>query len=84
MGDIQKAMLSALGQAGMKAYPAVTRRIHYSDDLQALWHLRGDLMAALAALHGEARARDCIREVSGQFEGLLPRGLSTRPSPLGK
>ena len=83
-GDIQEAMLTALGQAGMKGYPAITRRIQYADDLQALWYLRGDLMGALAALHGEARAREIIRDISGQFQGLLPRGLSSRPSPLGK
>lgn len=84
LGDIQEAMLTALGQAGMKGYPAVTRRIQYADDLQALWYLRGDLMATLAALHGESRAREIIRDISQQFQGLLPGGLSTRPSPLGK
>lgn len=84
IGDIQEAMLTALGQAGMKGYPAVTRRVQYADDLHALWYLRGDLMAALATLHGEGRARDIIRDISGQFQGLLPQGLTTRPSPLGK
>jgi hypothetical protein len=84
IGDIQEAMLTALGQAGAKSFPAVARRIQYAPDLHALWYLRGDLMAALAALHGEAHARETIRDISEQFEGLLPRGLSTRPSPLGK
>lgn len=84
IGDIQEAMLAALGQAGGKRFPAVWRRIQYAPDLQALWYLRGDLMAALAALHGEAHAREAIRDISEQFDGLLPRSLSTRPSPLGK
>lgn len=84
LGDIQEAMLAALGQAGAKSFPTVSRRIQYAPDLQALWYLRGDLMAALAALQGEAHARETIREISEQFEGLLPRSLSTRPSPLGK
>lgn len=82
MGEIQEAMLGALGQDGAGRFPAVARRIQYSDELQALWYLRGDLMAALAALYGEAQAREKIREISGHFQGLLPSGLSTRPSPL--
>lgn len=84
LGDIQEAMLTALGQTGMKSYPAVTRRIQYADDLQALWYLRGDLMAVLAALHGEAHARAVVRDISDQFQGMLPKALATRPSPLGK
>ena len=84
IGDIQEAMLKALGQDGAKRFPMVARRIHYANELQALWYLRGDLMAALADLHSETHARDTIHAISGQFEGLLPKGLSTRPSLLGK
>ena len=82
--EIQEAMLAALGQTGAKSFQSVCRRIQYAPDLQALWYLRGDLMAALAALHGEAHARETIQDISEQFEGMLPRGMSTRPSPLGK
>ncbi|MFC5498076.1 hypothetical protein ACFPOE_11070 [Caenimonas terrae] len=84
IGEIQDAMLEALGETGMKRFPAVSRRIQYAPDLQALWYLRGDLMAALSALHGEGQARDMVQDISEQFGGLLPRGMSTRPSPLGK
>lgn len=84
IGDIQEAMLGALGDAGRKSFPVVSRRIQYAPDLQALWYLRGDLMAALAALHGEGHAREVIRDISDQFQGMLPSGMSTRPSPLGK
>jgi hypothetical protein len=83
VGDIQEAMVQALGDAGMKRFPHVTRRIQYAPDLQALWYLRGDLMAALASLHGEARARASIQAISDRFQGLLPKALATRPSPLG-
>jgi hypothetical protein len=81
-GEIQEAMLDALGPRGAKEFPSVSRRIQYAADLQALWYLRGDLMAAVASLHGEQHARDIVREISAEFEGLLPGGLSTRPSPL--
>jgi hypothetical protein len=84
IGEIQQAMLDALGQAGTQRFTMVARRIQYAPDLQALWYLRGDLMGALAALHGESQARYTIQDISEQFEGLLPRGMSTRPSPLGK
>ena len=83
IGDIQDAMSAALGQAGAKGYPGLARRIQYTQDLQALWYLRGDLMAALSSLHGEQRAREAIKNISAMFEGL-PGGLSTRPSPLGR
>ena len=79
--DIREAMLSLLGDAGPK-YPHVTRRIRYANDIQALWYLRGDLMAALAAMHGEVAAREKIASITAQFQGLLPSSLNSRPSPL--
>ena len=84
IGQIQESMLDALGQAGARTFPTVSRRIMYAPDLQALWYLRGDLMAALSALHGEVHAHETVRQISGQFHGMLPRGMSTRPTPLGK
>jgi hypothetical protein len=80
--DIREAMLSSLGESGPQQFPQVTRRIRYANDIQALWYLRGDLMGALAALHGEAKAREKVASVSALFDGLLPGSLSTRPSPL--
>lgn len=80
--DIREAMLSLLGEAGSKQYAQVTRRIRYANDIHALWYLRGDLMAALAAMHGEMAARQKIQSISQMFQGLLPSGLNSRPSPL--
>jgi hypothetical protein len=80
--DIREAMLKVLGEPGQKSFPHVTRRIRYAQDIQALWYLRGDLMAALAALHSESVARQKIVGISDLFQGLLPSGLSSRPSPL--
>ena len=79
---IRESMLSLLDAAGAKEFSHVVRRIRYADDLQALWYLRGDLMAALAASRGEAEARELLASITDQFQGLLPRGLSSRPSPL--
>lgn len=80
--DIREAMIHMLGDTGQTAFPHVTRRIRYAGDVQALWYLRGDLMAALAALHSESVARQKIATISDRFQGLLPNGLSSRPSPL--
>lgn len=80
--DIRDAMLKVLGETGQKNFPHVTRRIRYANDLQALWYLRGDLMAALAGLYSESVAREKVASISDQFHGLLPSGLSSRPSPL--
>jgi hypothetical protein len=80
--DIRESMLAVLGETGPKHFPQVTRRIRYANDIQALWYLRGDLMAALAAMHGESAAREKVTSVTRMFQGLLPSGLNSRPSPL--
>ena len=80
--DIREAMLTLLGDAGMKQFPNVTRRIRYANDVQALWYLRGDLMAALASTQGESAAREKVSHITEMFHGLLPGSLNSRPSPL--
>jgi hypothetical protein len=80
--DIREAMLGLLGEAGIKSFPPLTRRIRYAADIQSLWYLRGELMGAMAALHGEATARAKMQEISEMFQGLLPGSMTSRPSPL--
>jgi hypothetical protein len=76
--DIRESMLDLLGDTGPREFPQVTRRIRYAGDVQALWYLRGDLMAVLASLHGEAQARSHLQAVTEMFRGLLPRALTAR------
>lgn len=80
--DIREAMLALLGAEGIQHFPNLIRRIRYADDVHALWYLRGDLMAALAAADGELLAREKVQEITKMFSGLLPGSLSSRPSPL--
>jgi hypothetical protein len=80
--DIRESMLAALGEMGSRHFPQITRRIRYAADIHALWYVRGDLMGALASMHGEKVARQKIASLTAQFRGLLPGGLTSRPSPL--
>jgi len=80
--DVRESMLATLGQSGSKHFPHITRRIRYASDIHSLWYLRGDLMGALATMHGEVIARQKIASITAQFEGLLPGGMTSRPSPL--
>jgi hypothetical protein len=80
--DIREAMLELLGPAGSKQFANVTRRVRYANDIQALWYLRGDVLAALASIHGEVAAREKVSGITEMFRGLLPASLNSRPSPL--
>ena len=80
--EIRECMLDALGDEAPRQFASLVRRVRYADDIQALWYLRGDVMAALASMHGERAARQQIASISAQFQGLLPGGLATRASPL--
>jgi hypothetical protein len=80
--EIRTSMLDALGDSSAFEFSHVNRKIRYADDIQTLWYLRGDLMAVLAAKEGESQAQRKIRAISCLFEGLLPRGLTVRTSPL--
>lgn len=78
---IRESMLALLGDAADE-FPHVRRRIHYAIDVQALWYLRGDVMAVLASRHGEAVALEKLDTLTEMFEDFLPSGLRSRPSPL--
>lgn len=80
--SIREFILDELGESGEKTHPKIVLRVRYAQDVQSLWYARGDIMTVLAAMHGETIAREKIGRISDQFKGLLPRGLSSRPSPL--
>ena len=80
--DIRLAMLDMLGEPGVAQFPQVARRIRASGDAMALWYARADLMAALAGLHGEQVARTRMVSLSAMFDGMLPKGMMSRPTTL--
>lgn len=73
---IRELMLHAVGDYGEKKFPAVARRVRYAPDVQGLWYARSDVMAILANTHGETVAREKIADISGRFNGLLPKSLT--------
>ncbi len=80
--DIRQAMLDSLGDEGCASYPHIERRVLFAPDLQGLWYLRSDIMVAISSLQGESVASQRIRQITGMFEGLLPRGMVSRPGTL--
>ena len=78
--DIREAMLNGLGVSSEVTASKLELRITYAADLQDLWYLRADIMAALSAMQGERVARQKVESFSPKFRGLLPRSLDTRSS----
>jgi hypothetical protein len=80
--EIRVSMLSTLGDNGAQTYPALRRRLMFAADLEALWYLRSEWMGCLSTLHGERVAAAHLRSINIQFEGVLTKGMNSRPSPL--
>jgi hypothetical protein len=80
--EIRLAMLSTLGENGALTYPALRRRLMFAADVEALWYLRSEWMGSLSTLHGERVAAAHLRSINIQFEGVLTKGMGSRPSPL--
>ena len=80
--EIRQTMLGLASSDSSERALKVTRRISHALDIQSLWFLRGELMALLARSRGEAAALEQLAELSALFDGLLPHGLRSRPSPL--
>lgn len=71
---VRALMLRRLGAGGTPS-PSLLRRVTYAGNVQTLWYLRSELMAALACAHDETRARREMAEITSAFQGVLPKGL---------
>jgi hypothetical protein len=80
-----RGLMLALAEAvpGEKA-ARLALRIRCAVTLQSLWFMRSDMMAVLAPTLGEAQARHRLETISAPIRESLPRGLRSRPSPLGR
>jgi hypothetical protein len=82
--EIRQSMLSTLGESGAIGFPSLRRRLMFAADAEALWYLRSEWMGSLSSLHGERIAAAHLRNINIQFEGLLTKGMNSRPSPLSR
>lgn len=82
--EIRERMLDILGDSGADLNPVVRRRIQYAPDLESLWYMRSEWMAAVSATQGEAASAAHVRRLNISFSGLLPDGLQSRPSTLSQ
>ena len=57
-------------------------RLRYAQDIQALWFMRGEVVAVLAIALGEVEALHRVERMSAEVRDSLPGGLRSRPSPL--
>ncbi len=73
---IRGCMIELLGEYGQTHHAKLVQRLRYACEPQALWYARSELMAALAAVHGEARARKQVEGLTPLFGGLLPDSLT--------
>lgn len=81
--DIREAMLEGMGATGSTTASKLELKVTYAIDLHDLWYLRGDVMAAISAISGEAHARSKLDEISKMFRGHIPKALMSRPKNLG-
>jgi hypothetical protein len=72
LDSLRKAMLDALGDDVGEAHTALERKLLFAKDIGELWYSRPELMNALAARVGEARARETLFGVTRLFDGLKP------------
>ena len=79
---VRQAMLLAVDDHCGEGGYEIDDRISYARDITALWYLRSDLMNAIAAVRGEAVARDCVNEVTILFQDHRPGGKPSRRSGL--
>ncbi|RYF82324.1 MAG: hypothetical protein EOO29_07425 [Comamonadaceae bacterium] len=76
MERVRAIMLELLGKHEGANFYRVAERIRYADEMECLWYLRQDLLAALSAVHGEAAAWHEIEPLNALFKGLLPAALT--------
>ena len=75
--DVRQAMLDSLGYPAPPDCMSLAQRIRYAGNTQQLWHLRGDLMQALALQRGEGWAAGELGRITQLFDQGLPRGLAS-------
>jgi len=75
---IRESMLALLQSHQGERFHRVAQRVRYADELESLWYLRQDMLAALSDVHGERGARQHMAAVTRMFRGALPQSMAPR------
>ena len=78
MSQIRTAMLSLLQVHGGHSIQRIAQRVRFAGDLEALWYLRQDVLAAISAADGEVAARRQMSHINRLFKGGLPGTMGPR------
>jgi hypothetical protein len=81
---IRQAMLDSLGNEGCASHRQTARRVLFARDLQGLWYLRSDVMAAISSLKGESTANEELRQITAMFEDVLPKNMVSPRTGLNR
>jgi hypothetical protein len=71
--QVHRAML-ALMEEYCSDNAELRHKLTFATDIDALWYLRSNLMAALSVSQGETVARDSISRITLLFQGRQPGG----------
>lgn len=75
---IRGEMSKALAACGETAHPKLADRIRFATDLESLWYLRTELLAAVSECVGAESAGRSLESITAQFIGVLPIATTTR------
>lgn len=73
-GAILQALVDQLGHDGGE----LRQQVHLSRDIESLWYLRPEIMNAMAARCGEAKARVYMTGLTALFKDHHPGAASSR------
>jgi hypothetical protein len=76
--QIRTAMLTLLQVHTGSNVQRLMQRVRFAEDVEALWYLRQDLLAALSEVDGELEARRQVNQINGMFKGGLPNTMGPR------
>ncbi len=79
---IRKLMLQALEQNQDGLNSTFERKLLFAQDIDHLWHMRPELMTAIAASRGEAIALRCLANITQQFEARAPDRFKRKGRPV--
>jgi len=79
---IRNSLLQSLDRSAVGKLDDAYFKVSEALDIEQLWYSRADVMSAVARECGELVARSELLNINNSFKGFLPKGLTTRPSPL--